>query len=64
LLLAHARRGVSSVYGVPLGPFCVQEPCVVATLRERNSVVFHDNDFEVFIDADASHHNYYELEVP
>jgi hypothetical protein len=36
---------------------------VVATLRERNSVVFHDNDFEVFLDADGCNHNYYELEV-
>lgn len=44
------------------GPL-VQEPCVVATLRERNSVVFHDNDFEVFLDAEACNHNYYELEV-
>ena len=35
----------------------------MATLRERNSVIFHDNDFEVFIDPDASNHNYYELEV-
>lgn len=48
---------------VPFGPLGAQEPCVVATLRERNSVIFHDNDFEVFIDPDASNHNYYELEV-
>jgi hypothetical protein len=41
----------------------MEEPCVVATLTERNSVVFYDNDFEVFIDAPASNHNYYELEV-
>lgn len=41
----------------------MQETCVVATLRERNSVMFQDNDFEVFIDAHASNHNYYEMEV-
>jgi len=40
-----------------------QEPCVVATLQEQNSVIFYDNDFEVFIDARASNHNYYEMEV-
>ena len=38
-------------------------PQVVATLREQNSVIFHDNDFEVFVDAQASNHNYYEFEV-
>lgn len=36
---------------------------MVATLREQNSVVFHDNDFEIFIDAAGCNHNYYELEV-
>eukprot|EP00802_Teleaulax_amphioxeia_P018733 Tamp_18939.p1 GENE.Tamp_18939~~Tamp_18939.p1 ORF type:complete len:379 (-),score=65.17 Tamp_18939:123-1259(-) len=41
----------------------MEEPQVVATLREQNSVIFHDNDFEVFIDAAASNHNYYEFEV-
>jgi len=41
----------------------MEEPQVVATLREQNSVIFHDNDFEVFVDAQASNHNYYEFEV-
>jgi hypothetical protein len=27
----------------------LEEPEVVATLTEKNSVIFHDNDFEVFI---------------
>ena len=27
----------------------MEEPQVVATLTEKNSVIFHDNDFEVFI---------------
>lgn len=29
----------------------MEEPQVVATLKERDSVVFHDNDFEIFIDG-------------
>lgn len=38
-------------------------PHVWATLKERNSVIFHDNDFEVFIDPDADNHNYFEFEI-
>src|SRR4051794_11611414 len=41
----------------------LEEPHVVATLTERNSIVFHDNDFEIFIDADGDNHHYYEFEV-
>ena len=41
----------------------MQEPDVWATLSERDSVIFHDNDFEVFIDPDGDTHAYYELEV-
>ena len=37
----------------------MEEPQVVATLREQNSVIFHDNDLEVFVDVRASNHNYY-----
>lgn len=29
----------------------MQEPQVIATLKEKNSVVFQDNDFEVFLDT-------------
>jgi hypothetical protein len=32
-------------------------------ITRRNAVIFHDNDFEVFIDPDGDHHNYYEFEV-
>jgi len=39
------------------------EPDVWATLRERDSVIFHDNDFEIFIDPDGDNHEYYELEI-
>ncbi|HBC46721.1 MAG TPA: carbohydrate-binding family 9-like protein [candidate division Zixibacteria bacterium] len=41
----------------------LQEPDVWATLKERDAVIYHDNDFEVFIDPDADTHEYYELEV-
>ena len=40
--------------------FNVEEPFVTATQTERDSIVFLDNDVEVFIDGDDC---YYELEV-
>ena len=39
------------------------EPHVWGTLKERDSVIYHDNDFEVFIDPDGDNHLYYELEI-
>jgi len=41
----------------------LEEPDVWGTLTERDSVIFRDNDFEVFIDPDGDTHAYYELEV-
>ena len=41
----------------------LKEPHVWATLTEHDSVIFHDNDFEVFIDPDGDNHNYYEIEI-
>lgn len=41
----------------------LEEPDVWATLETRDSVIFQDNDFEVFIDPDGDTHAYYELEV-
>ena len=29
----------------------------------RDAVIYHDNDFEVFIDPDGDNHLYYELEI-
>lgn len=40
----------------------LEEPHVWATLTQRDSVIFHDNDFEVFIDPDGDNHVYAELE--
>ena len=39
------------------------EPHVWATLTEHDAVIFHDNDFEVFIDPDGDNQEYYELEI-
>jgi Carbohydrate family 9 binding domain-like len=39
------------------------EPHVWGTLTKHDSVIFHDNDFEVFIDPDGDNHEYYELEI-
>lgn len=41
----------------------MEEPHVWATLTERDSVIFHDNDFEVFIDPDGDARSYFELEI-
>lgn len=41
----------------------LEEPHVWGTLTERDSIIFHDNDFEVFIDPDSDNHLYYELEI-
>lgn len=41
----------------------MEEPHVWGTLAEHDAVIFHDNDFEVFIDPDGDNHEYYELEI-
>jgi hypothetical protein len=41
----------------------MEEPDLWSTLEERDSVIFRDNDFEIFIDPDGDTHAYYELEV-
>jgi hypothetical protein len=41
----------------------LEEPHVWATLTEHDSVIFQDNDFEVFIDPAGSNHNYAEFEI-
>jgi hypothetical protein len=41
----------------------LEEPHVQATLTERDAVIWHDNDFEIFIDPDSDTHEYYELEI-
>ena len=41
----------------------LEEPHVWGTLTKHDSVIFHDNDFEVFIDPDGDNHEYYEFEI-
>ena len=41
----------------------LEEPHIWATLKEHDSVIFHDNDFEVFLDPDGDSHLYAELEL-
>ena len=37
----------------------MEEPHVWAKLKKRDSVIFYDNDFEVFIDPNGDTHQYY-----
>lgn len=41
----------------------MEETDVWATLHQENSVIFHDNDFEIFVDCEGSNHNYKEFEI-
>ena len=41
----------------------LDEPHIWATYTERESIIFHENDFEIFIDPNGDTHNYYEIEV-
>ncbi|HEV8070732.1 MAG TPA: sugar-binding protein [Planctomycetaceae bacterium] len=41
----------------------LEEPHVWATLTQHDSVIFNDNDFEVFIDPNGDNHEYYEFEM-
>ena len=41
----------------------LQEPHVWGTLTKRDTVIFYDNDFEVFIDPNGDSHEYYEFEM-
>jgi hypothetical protein len=41
----------------------LEEPHLQASLEKRDTVLYLDNDFEVFIDPDGDTHDYFELEV-
>jgi hypothetical protein len=41
----------------------LQEPHVWGTLTKRDTVIFYDNDFEVFVDPNGDNHEYYEMEM-
>ena len=41
----------------------LEEPHLWATLKNHDDIIFHDNDFEVFISGDPTDVEYYEIEV-
>ncbi len=41
----------------------ISDPQIWATLRKRDTVIFYDNDFEVFIDPNGDNEEYYEFEM-
>ncbi|HET6572775.1 MAG TPA: carbohydrate-binding family 9-like protein [Fimbriiglobus sp.] len=41
----------------------LEEPHVWATLKDHDAIIYHDNDFEVFLDPDGDSHLYGELEL-
>jgi hypothetical protein len=41
----------------------LEEPNLVATLKQRDSVIYHDNDFEIFINPSGNVHLYQEFEM-
>jgi len=41
----------------------LEEPHVWATLTGHDSVIFHDNDFEVFLNPSGDGRNYFEFEI-
>ncbi len=41
----------------------LSDPHVWASIIEHDAVIFHDNDFEVFLDPDGDNHQYGELEL-
>ena len=41
----------------------LEEPHIWAKLQQRDTIIFYDNDFEIFIDPDGDTQTYYEYEV-
>jgi len=41
----------------------LEEPHLWATLTRRDTIIYLDNDFELFLDPDGDTHHYYELEI-
>jgi hypothetical protein len=41
----------------------LEEPEIWGTLINRDDIIFHDNDFEIFIDPDGNTHGYCEFEM-
>lgn len=41
----------------------LEEPDLWGTLTDRDAIIYHDHDFEVFLDPDGDGLDYYELEI-
>lgn len=41
----------------------LEEPHVWADIKKHDAIIFHNNDFEVFVDPDGDSHTYYEFEM-
>jgi len=41
----------------------IEEPHVWAKLKQRDTVIYYDDDFEIFIDPNSDAHEYYEYEM-
>lgn len=41
----------------------LQEEDIKARLTQRDTIIYYDNDFEVFVDPDSDGHNYFEIET-
>ncbi|MBL8238973.1 MAG: carbohydrate-binding family 9-like protein [Bryobacterales bacterium] len=41
----------------------LEEPHVWGTITRHDAVIFHDNDFEVFVDPNGDSHEYFEFEM-
>lgn len=41
----------------------LEEPQLWATYATRDAVIYHEHDFELFLDPDGDTHDYYELEI-
>lgn len=41
----------------------LEEPDLQASLTKRDTIIYRDNDFEVFLDPDGDTHDYFELEI-
>lgn len=41
----------------------LNEENIKAKLSQRDTIIYYDNDFEVFLDPDGDGHNYFEIEI-
>jgi len=41
----------------------MEEPHLRGILKQRDTIIFKDNDFEIFLEDDGDTHNYFEIEI-